>query len=195
MGRFFSGLDRSRCSYFRKVIMRCLILCAGLGTRLRPMTDTIPKCMVNIAGKPCLQRIVDYLASFEVTEVIVNVHHHYQQIVEYFGNRLLYSYEPELLGEAETEKRLQPWLGDEYIVINGDTLTDLDFNRLKEVATQIGKCTIESWEKVYTGAKMVLKNAPIEKYHFGCYWQDIGTPEGLEKARKYYGERSLLPKV
>ena len=108
---------------------RALILCGGFGLRLRPLTMAKPKVMIDVVGKPCLERIVDHLAGFGITEVMVNLHWLYPQILEYFGNSLVYLYEPELLGTGGTIKKALPWLGENFLVLNGDTPTNLDLNK------------------------------------------------------------------
>lgn len=61
--------------------MKAMILAAGLGTRLKPFTDEHPKALAIINGKSLLQRNIEYLASFGITDVIVNVHHFPDQII------------------------------------------------------------------------------------------------------------------
>ena len=137
--------------------------------------------MVRVGGKPVLERLVDHLNNYGITEIIVNLHYKPQAIYKYFGTRLLYFYEPKLLGEIETENRLRNWLGTDYIIANGDTLTDLNINEL------ISYYGAMSWDKVYTGMTYRYGNCPTRKVDFKCWWQDIGTLEGLKKARLYYG--------
>ena len=62
--------------------MRALILAAGLGTRLKPFTDKHPKALAMVNGKSLLQRNVEYLLSYDIHEIIVNVHHFADQIIE-----------------------------------------------------------------------------------------------------------------
>ena len=63
--------------------MRALIFAAGLGTRLRPLTDTMPKALVPVAGKPLLWHTIRRLVGVGAEELVVNVHHHGQQIIDY----------------------------------------------------------------------------------------------------------------
>jgi len=166
--------------------MKALILCGGKGSRLSPLTDTQPKCMVDVAGKPVLKRIVDYLHTYHIYDIVINIHKYPEQVMKYFGNDLLYYYEPEPLGEHITEQNLRVWLGDQYLVMNGDTLTDLALDRM----VNLGKdkhLTVESISNgIYTGIKFVNINCPTLTYNFHCWWQDMGTPEGLKKAIQYY---------
>ena len=86
--------------------MKAMLLAAGFGTRLGRLTDQCPKCMVPVAGKPVLQRNIEWLRSQGVVDLVVNLHHYPEVVTDYFGDgsafgvRLSYSYEPELLGTA-----------------------------------------------------------------------------------------------
>ena len=83
-----------------------MLLAAGLGTRLRPLTDTVAKCMIPIAGKPLLEHNVSVLRNYGVTDLGINLHHLPQTVMNHFGDgsglgiRISYSVEPELLGTA-----------------------------------------------------------------------------------------------
>jgi mannose-1-phosphate guanylyltransferase len=104
-----------------------MVLAAGLGTRLRPLTYEISKPMVPVLDRPVMEHIVDLLTRHGFTQVIANLHHFEQSIREYFGARLSYSYEPELLGTAGGVRKCAGFLGDEaFLVISGDALTDID---------------------------------------------------------------------
>lgn len=121
--------------------MKAFILAAGLGTRLRPLTETIPKPLVPIAGKPLLAYHLDHLAEFGITDVRINTHYLPQQMEEFVAeyitrqpNGLSIStiYEPELLGSAGTIRSNQSWLSDDepFLVIYSDNLTDIDYGKL-----------------------------------------------------------------
>ena len=175
--------------------MRAAIMCGGYGTRLRPLTDTVCKPMTDICGKPCLERIIDHLTTFGITDIVVNVHWLKEQIMEYFGNRLLYYYEPELLGAEETERRLRPWLGQRYLVLNGDTLSDVHIKTLISNPEIYKDSSIACWDRekdVYIGTKFIDTRdieegkSPHRVDHLHTYWIDIGTSLGLEEARKHY---------
>jgi MurNAc alpha-1-phosphate uridylyltransferase len=68
-------------------ITNAMVLAAGLGTRLRPVTDTLPKPLVRIAGKPMIDYVLDLLAAAGVTRAVVNVHHFAGQMEEHLGRR------------------------------------------------------------------------------------------------------------
>ena len=83
-----------------------MVLAAGLGTRLRPPTETIPKCLVPLAGRPLLDWTLRWLKDFGITECMINLHYYPEKVRELVGDgsqyglKVRYSYEPELLGTA-----------------------------------------------------------------------------------------------
>lgn len=114
-----------------------MILAAGLGTRLRPLTEEISKPMVPIVNRPVMEHIVELLARHGFREIYVNLHYHPEVITRHFGNgekwgvSITYSYEERLLGTAGGVKKLEKELGDgTFLVISGDALTDLDLTSL-----------------------------------------------------------------
>lgn len=165
--------------------MRALILCAGRGTRLG--LKRTPKCMVKVNKKPVLEHLVNHLNKHGIHEIIVNVHKDYDKIFKYFGTRLIYFYEPTLLGEFRTERMLKEWLGDEYIIMNGDTLTNLDITKLTSSPTG----TVFVIDGTYAGTRYVCREHTRWQYWDGdgAYYFDIGTPEGLRRARRLYEQK------
>jgi mannose-1-phosphate guanylyltransferase len=104
-----------------------MVLAAGLGTRLRPLTYEITKPMVPVLDRPVMEHILDLLARHSIGEVIANLHYFPDSIREYFGERLEYRFEPELLGTAGGVRACADFFGDEsFLVISGDALTDID---------------------------------------------------------------------
>lgn len=172
-----------------KTVKKALILAGGYGTRLGKLTKNIPKPMININGYPCLQHIVSHLRKYGVNQIIVKTHYKYDQIVDYFGDSVIYSYEPKLLSEHQTIMQLRDWLKDDwFITMNGDTLTDIDITRTISTAKN-AKASLESWDRgVYTGYRICtpnyFKSDQVIRANFLCKWQDIGTFQGLRKARK-----------
>jgi mannose-1-phosphate guanylyltransferase len=107
--------------------MKAMVLAAGLGTRLRPLTNDIPKPLVPVLDRPVMAHILDLLARHGVTEVIANTHWYADKIVDCFGDRIAYRHEPELLGTAGGVRNCADFFGDEtFLVISGDALTGLD---------------------------------------------------------------------
>ncbi len=107
--------------------MRAMVLAAGLGTRLRPLTYEITKPMVPVLDRPVMAHILDLLDRYGFDQVIANLHYFPETIREYFGDRLEYRYEPELLGTAGGVRACADFFGEEpFLVISGDALTDID---------------------------------------------------------------------
>jgi mannose-1-phosphate guanylyltransferase len=108
-------------------LMKAMVLAAGLGTRLRPLTYEITKPMVPVLDRPVMEHILDLLAMHGFDRVIANLHYFPDSIREYFGERLQYRYEEELLGTAGGVRACSEFFGEEsFIVISGDALTDID---------------------------------------------------------------------
>jgi mannose-1-phosphate guanylyltransferase/mannose-1-phosphate guanylyltransferase/phosphomannomutase len=108
-----------------------MVLAAGLGTRLRPLTFEITKPMVPVLDRPVMAHIVDLLDRHGFEQVIANLHYFPETIREHFGDRLEYRYEPELLGTAGGVRACADFFGEEpFLVISGDALTDIDLGAL-----------------------------------------------------------------
>lgn len=116
--------------------MKAMILAAGLGTRLKPFTDKHPKALAMVNGKTILQRNIEYLSSFGITDVIVNVHHFAGQIIELvkknkgFGSNITLSDETNEALETGGGIKKAAWYfkkeKDPFVVMNVDILTDMD---------------------------------------------------------------------
>jgi len=124
--------------------MKAMILAAGLGTRLRPLTNDRPKALVTVAGRTLLEIALCRLRSFVVSEVIVNAHHHASMIADYlkaneFGMRVELSCEEELLDTGGgLKKAAQFFLGsgssslEPFILHNVDVLSTIDLRRMMQ---------------------------------------------------------------
>lgn len=107
--------------------MKAMVLAAGLGTRLRPLTFELPKPMVPVLDRPVMAHIVDLLDRHGYDDVVANLHYFPDTIREYFGDRLTYREEPELLGTAGGVRNCADFLdGGPFLIISGDALTDID---------------------------------------------------------------------
>jgi mannose-1-phosphate guanylyltransferase/mannose-1-phosphate guanylyltransferase/phosphomannomutase len=106
--------------------MKAMVLAAGLGTRLRPLTYEITKPMVPVLDRPVMEHILDLIDRHSFEGVIANLHYFPDTIREYFGERISYSFEQELLGTAGGVRACKEFFGDEpFLVISGDALTDI----------------------------------------------------------------------
>jgi mannose-1-phosphate guanylyltransferase/mannose-1-phosphate guanylyltransferase/phosphomannomutase len=129
--------------------MRAMVLAAGLGTRLRPITYEIPKPMVPVLDRPVMEHIVDLLASHGFEQVIANLHYFPDTIRGHFGERLTYRFEEELLGTAGGVRGCREFFGDEpFLVISGDALTDIDLTALAARHREAGGIATLSVKKV-----------------------------------------------
>ena len=108
-----------------------LVLAAGLGRRLSPLTNVRAKPAVPVAGRALVLRILDWLARQGVVDVVLNLHHRPETITRLVGYgaaaglRVRYSWEPAILGSAGGPRQALPYLGPRFFIVNGDTLTDL----------------------------------------------------------------------
>lgn len=125
--------------------MKAMILAAGLGTRLRPLTDAVPKPLLPIAGRPLIVWNLLLLRQHGITEAIINLHHLGHLIEKEvgdgsrFGMRLAYSREPVILGTGGGIKQAEAFFGgDPFLVLNGDTLIELDLGDVVGFHTRRG---------------------------------------------------------
>jgi NDP-sugar pyrophosphorylase family protein len=110
--------------------LKAMILAAGLGTRLRPLTDVRPKPLVPVLNRPVLERTITYLKSQGITRVVVNAHHHAQRLIAYLqGGRAFeipveVRFEPRILGTGGGIRNVSDFWGeDPLLVVNGDIVT------------------------------------------------------------------------
>ncbi|MCP4632801.1 MAG: nucleotidyltransferase family protein [candidate division Zixibacteria bacterium] len=114
--------------------MNAFLLAGGLGTRLRPLTNTIPKCLVDICGKPLLQWWLDNLIDMGIEKVLINTHHLPDKVKEfvdgYQGNiDTILFYENELLGSAGTVRCNKVFIDNtDFLIIYADNLTNIDLH-------------------------------------------------------------------
>jgi len=119
---------------------KAMIFAAGLGTRLKPFTLNAPKAMAPVNNKPLLQRNIEYLASYGIEEIVVNVHHFADQIISFlkdtdFGVKTIISDETdEVLETGGGLLKARPLLenAENVLIMNVDILTDIDINNLIE---------------------------------------------------------------
>jgi NDP-sugar pyrophosphorylase family protein len=141
--------------------MKAMILAAGFGTRLKPLTLSLPKPMFPVLNRPLLEHTLNLLSTQGIQDIIVNVHHLPNKIIEHFGDgsdfgvRLQFSREEEILGTAGGIKMAQSFLeGESFLVINSDVLADIDLNKVLSFHKEKNSCL----------TLVVRKDAHPEKY-------------------------------
>jgi len=123
--------------------MKAFLLAAGHGTRLRPLTDSIPKCLIPILGEPLLGIWLELCSSHGINEILINTHAHSAAVVEYVqeksrGLDIRISEEEELLGSAGTLFANRKWIVDEeeFWIFYADVLTNANLSRMLEYHRQ-----------------------------------------------------------
>jgi mannose-1-phosphate guanylyltransferase len=123
-------------------VMKAIILAAGAGTRLRPLTDSCPKPMLPIGGQPLLAHTLAWLHAQGVRQAVLNLHHLPEVVREglrdgsKWGVALRYSYEPELLGTSGAVRAIDQsfpgWIDQTFVLVYGDMLLGLALGELME---------------------------------------------------------------
>ncbi|MBI3812359.1 MAG: NDP-sugar synthase [Nitrospirae bacterium] len=136
--------------------MKAMILAAGLGTRLRPLTDNLPKPLLPLEGRPLIEYTLLLLRKYGITDVIINLHYQGEKIMQALGDgsrwgmKIRYSEEPRILGTAGGIKKVEPLLfGESFLVINSDILVEIHLDRL-----------IELHQREKAAATLVLREDP-----------------------------------
>lgn len=167
-----------------------MILAAGLGTRLKPFTDKHPKALAVVNKQTILERNIRFLASFGIKEIIINVHHFADQIIDFiktnngFGNDILFSDETNEVLETGGGIKKTAWLFEKdiepFVVMNVDILTDLNLKKMilqHEKENPIATLAVTSretsryflfdksghlcgWENIKTGEKKISRKVP-----------------------------------
>jgi NDP-sugar pyrophosphorylase family protein len=147
--------------------MKAMILAAGLGTRLRPLTDDKPKALVTVGGRTLLEIVIQRLRFFGVREVIVNVHHFAEMVCAYlddkgsFGMRVEVSREEELLDTGGGLKKaawffLEGDNGDPFLVHNVDVISAIDLGRMVQFHAERGALATLAVQKRETSRPLVF---------------------------------------
>jgi mannose-1-phosphate guanylyltransferase len=154
-----------------------LVLTAGHATRLRPLSYVRAKGALPVAGEPLIRRILRWLRANGVTDAVLNLHHLPHTLTAVVGDgsdlgmRVRYSWESPVLGSAGGPKRALPLLGaPEFLIVNGDTLTDLDLRPMVDAHRQSGALVTMA----------VVPNREPEKYS-GLAVDAGGSVTGLVK--------------
>jgi N-acetyl-alpha-D-muramate 1-phosphate uridylyltransferase len=157
-----------------------LIFCAGLGTRFKPWTDTHPKALAIVNGKSLLQRNVEYLQKYDITDIVVNVHHFAEQIIDEidkskgWGSNITISDEKDEVletggGLMKARKYLE---GDTFLTINVDILTDANLKYFLATHQQENSLITLAITNRKTSRYLLFN-----KYNRLCGWRNIQTRE------------------
>lgn len=118
--------------------MKAMILAAGEGTRIRPLTLTTPKVLLKIGGIPLIQHTLSWLRRYSIRKVAINIHYLREEIEKFLGDgsqsgiELLYSTEESLMGTAGGVKNIESFFDGTFIVVYGDVLTDFNLGKMIE---------------------------------------------------------------
>lgn len=157
--------------------MRAILLAAGLGTRLRPLTNTVPKCLITIKGTPLLEIWINKLLNAGIESILVNTHHHADKVATFltnskYRNRIVVVYEPQLLGTAGTLLTNLPFFqGDDGILAHADNyfLEDLSnllaAHKMRSLGCEITMLTFRSETPSTCGIVEVDKLGVVTSFH------------------------------
>ena len=170
---------------------KAIVLAAGLGTRLRPLTATCPKPLMPVWGETMLGRVVNLLRSWGVTDIAVNCHYLHEQIEQWCSqNGCRAIYEPQILGTGGVLNPLRDWIAnDDFFLVNGDIVVE-----------GIDQCPFNSslWSKDTIGQCLVTEEGPrtieveCESRYVTC-WQSPDS--GQHGTYTYCGIALLRPKI
>jgi N-acetyl-alpha-D-muramate 1-phosphate uridylyltransferase len=154
--------------------LQAVILAGGLGTRLRPITDTVPKPMVEVAGKPFLEYKILQLKDAGVTEFVFCVGYLGQEVKHYFGDgsklgvKIQYSFEDQkLLGPAGALKKAENFLEEIFLVSYGDSYLSLDYSKafsFFERSSKLGMMVVYKNYNKFGKSDLEVKDGYVAKY-------------------------------
>ena len=180
--------------------MKALLLAAGLGTRLRPITDHVPKCLVNIHGKPLLAHWLDMLLVNGIERVLVNTHYLPDIVNAYveqsvWANRVDRVYEPTLLGTGGTVLVNRNYFSDQpFMVVHADNLTRFEVNKFIDAhkhranGTEITMMTFKTDAPKSCGIVELDSKGVVHQFH-----EKVDNPPGdLANAAVYIFEPTVI---
>lgn len=181
--------------------MKAMILAAGLATRLRPLTSDLPKALVPLNGRPLIEYTLLLLRRYQIRDVIINLHHHGERIVDTlrsgkgYGMRIAYSRETEILGTGGGIGKVRDQLMEgPFVVINGDVLIDVDLDRVVEFHTRnraVSTLILRKDENADQWGSIEIDGEDRVRRIRG---KPQGPDQGLEK-RMFTGVHIMDPKV
>lgn len=148
--------------------MKAMILAAGIGSRMRPLTDTLPKPLLQVKGQPLIVHTIRALAQAGINAIVINVHYQAQQIIDYLGDgaqygvQIHYSLEVELLDTGGGVKQALPLLGDHpFLVVSADVYTDFPFAKLTTVSPQLAHLVMVDNPDFHQHGDYALRNGVL----------------------------------
>jgi NDP-sugar pyrophosphorylase family protein len=158
--------------------MKAMILAAGLGTRLRPLTDNLPKPLLPLEGRPLIEYTLLLLRRYGLTDVIINLHYQGEKIMQTLGDgsrwgmKIRYSEEPRILGTAGGIKKVEALLSEgPFLIINSDILVEINLDRV-----------IELHQRKKAAATLVLREDPEVDT-----WGAVGV-DSHDRIRQFLGK-------
>ena len=189
------------------MITQALILTAGLGTRLRPLTDVRAKPALPVAGEPMIRRIIAWLVANGVRDCVLNLHHRPETLTAVLGEghdlgaRVRYSWEqPRILGSAGGPRLARAMVGaDPFLIINGDTLTDLDLGPLCDAHASSGALVtlalVPNREFLRYGGVQLDADGPSTRLGTGRVTGFVRRGPGAEGSYHYIGVQAVAGRV
>ena len=163
--------------------MKAMIMAAGIGTRLRPLTYSIPKPMIPIVNKPTLEHTLELLKRHHITEAMINLHTYPKMITNYFKDgsfynmKINYSEEKELMGTAGGVKKVEDFFGETFLVMSGDGLTDIDIGKVIKFHQEKGALATMVLKKIEArfeyGVTIINTEGRIKKFIEKPKWGDV----------------------
>jgi NDP-sugar pyrophosphorylase family protein len=196
--------------------MKAVLLIGGAGTRMRPLTYVMPKCLLPLGGKPLLERTIQYLGAFGVNEYVLCVAYLKKQIIDAFGDgsrlgvKIRYAEADVPLGTAGQLKTAEPYVADErFLVLNGDIVTNLNISALlssHEKTGAMATIAVKRFEvKIPYGHIMVKEGGLIEKFeekptlsylaNAGIYAMQHGVFASIPVGKQCSIEREVFPSL
>ncbi|MEM6378122.1 MAG: nucleotidyltransferase family protein [Bacteroidota bacterium] len=199
--------------------MKAMIFAAGLGTRLRPLTNEIPKALVPVEGIPLLELAIRRIAAVGIREIVINVHHFAEKVIDFiqqndqFGLKIHISDErDQILETGGGLLKAAPILGNTpFLVVNADILSNLDFNKMiaahqasKAIATLAirqrttsryllfdAQYQLVGWENVKTGEQRISR-ASAEQQQFAFSGMHVIDPQIFDLMPKQISKFSII---
>ena len=183
--------------------MKAVILAAGEGTRLRPLTLTRPKHLIPVGEKPVIEYVVETLKEAGIDEILIVIHYMAEQIKHFLGDgskqglRIEYIYQTEMKGTADAIKTIEPHVNEDFLLIYGDLLT----------TPEVIKTVLEAHEKKKSAVSMAVVQVEHPEHYGivkleGAYIVDIlekpkrsEAPTNLANAGIYIFSKEIFEKI